>query len=103
MQRQNLIKIVAMERPNLLELIKQISESGDSGVKLESFHFKKGQLVNITGQVQSPDQLYKFQEALMSKSGVKDVKILNPSRDNKTKKLKFTMTFRYKNFTNKGT
>ncbi len=103
MQRHNLIRIVAMERPNLLELIKQISESGDSSIKLESFHFKKGQLVSITGQVQGPDQLYKFQEALMSKSGVKDVKILNPSRDSKTKKLKFTMTFHYRNFTNKGT
>jgi hypothetical protein len=103
MQRHNLIKIVAMERPNLLELLKHISESGDSSIKLESFHFKKGQLVSITGQVQDPDQLYKFQEALMSKSGVKDVKILNPSRDSKTKKLKFTMTFHYRNFTNKGT
>jgi hypothetical protein len=103
MQRQNLMRLVAMERPNLLELIKQISESGDRSIKLESFHFKKGQLVSITGQVDGPDQLYKFQEALMSKSGVKDVKILNPSRDSKTKKLKFTMTFRYKNFTNKGT
>jgi len=103
MQRHNLTRIVAMERPNLLELLKQISESGDSSIKLESFHFKKGQLVSITGQVQGPDQLYKFQEALMNKSGVKDVKILNPSRDSKTKKLKFTMTFHYRNFTNKGT
>jgi hypothetical protein len=103
MQRQNLIKVVATERPDLLGLLKQISESGSNDVKLESFHFKKGQLVSITGQVQSPDQLYKFQEALMSKSGVKDVKILNPSRDNKTKRLKFTMTFHYKNFTSKGT
>jgi hypothetical protein len=103
MQRQNLIKIVAMERPNLLELIKQISESGDGSIKLESFHFKKGQLVSITGQVQSPDQLYKFQESLMSRSGIKDVKIQNTSSDNKTKKVKFTMTFQYKNFTSKGT
>ncbi len=103
MQRQNLIKVVAGERPDLLELLRHISESGNNGIKLETFHFKKGQLVNITGQVQEPDQLYKFQEALMSKNGVKDVKIQNTSRDNKTKKLKFTMTFNYKNFTNKGT
>ncbi len=103
MQQQNLTRIVAMERPNLLELIKHISESGDSSIKLESIHFKKGQLVSITGQVQSPDQLYKFQESLMSKSGIKDVKIQNTSRDNKTKNVKFTMTFHYKNFTKKGT
>lgn len=103
MQRQKLIKAVALERPNLLELLNQVTESGDNGIKLGSFHFKKGQLVSISGQAQNPDQLYKFQEALLSKKGIKEVKIQSASTDSKSKKLKFTINFHYKNFTKKGT
>ena len=102
MQRQKLIKAVALERPNLLELLNQVTESGDSGIKLDSFHFKKGQLVSISGQAQNSDQLYKFQEALLSKNGIKEVKIQSTSTDSKSKKLKFTINFHYKNFTKKG-
>jgi len=102
MQRQKLIKTVASERPNLLELLKQVSESGDSGVKLDSFHFKKGQLVSIAGQTKTPDQIYRFQEALMDKKGIKQVKIQNTSTDSKSKQIKFNMTFHYKNFTQKA-
>jgi len=102
MQRQKLIKAVALERPNLLELLNQVTESGDSGIKLDSFHFKKGQLVSISGQAQNSDQLYKFQEALLSKNGIKEVKIQSTSTDSKSKKLKFTINFNYKNFTKKG-
>lgn len=103
MQRQKLIKTVALERPNLLELLNLVTESGDSGIKLESFHFKKGQLVSISGQTKSNDQIYKFQEALLGKKGVKEVKIQSTSMDSKSKKLKFTITFHYKNFTKKRT
>jgi len=103
MQRQKLIKTVASERPNLLELLKQVSESGDSGIKLDSFHFKKDQLVSIAGQTKTPDQIYRFQEALMDKKGIKQVKIQNTSTDSKSKQIKFNMTFHYKNFTQKGT
>jgi hypothetical protein len=103
MQRQKLIKTVASERPNLLELLKQVSESGDSGIKLDSFHFKKAQLVSIAGQTKTPDQIYRFQEALMDKKGIEQVKIQNTSTDSKSKEIKFNMTFHYKNFTQKGT
>jgi hypothetical protein len=103
MQRQKLIKTVALERPDLLELLNQITGSGDSGIKLDSFYFKKGQLVSIAGQAKSNDQIYEFQEALMSKNGIKDVKIQSTSRDNKSKQIKFNMTFHYKNFTKKVT
>ena len=99
MQRQKLIRAVALERPNLLELLKQVTESADRGIKLDGFHFRKGQLVSITGQAQSSDQLYKFQEALLSKNGIKDVNIQSASMDSRSKKLKFTITFHYKNFT----
>jgi hypothetical protein len=98
MQRQKLIKEVAQQRPDLLDLLGQVTVSGDSGIKLESFHFKKGQPVTITGQASTNEQLYKFEKSLQDRKNIKSVK-MNPSRDTKTKKVKFTITFHYKNFT----
>ncbi len=98
MQRQKLIKEVAQQRPDLLDLLGQVTVSGDSGIKLESFHFKKGQPVTITGQASTNEQYYKFEKSLQDRRNIKSVK-MNPSRDTKTKKIKFTITFHYKNFT----
>jgi hypothetical protein len=99
MQRQKLIKSVAQQRPDLLELLGQINASGDSKViKLESFHFKKGQPVTITGEASGNEQLYKFEKNLQDRKNINKV-TMNPSRDAKTKKIKFTITFHYRNFT----
>jgi hypothetical protein len=98
MQRQKLIKAVAQQRPDLLDLLGQVNVSGESGIKLESFHFKKGQLVTISGQASGNEQLYKFEKSLQDRQGIKNVKMTS-SPDSKTKKLKFTTTFHYKNFT----
>ncbi|MHC4543347.1 MAG: hypothetical protein ACYTDW_05540 [Planctomycetota bacterium] len=98
-QRQKLIKSVASQRPDLLELLNQINDGDSKGILLDKLDFKKGRLVSISGQTKDAEQMYKFQRSLLTKKGVTNVKILNPSRDNKTKKLKFTMTFHYKNFT----
>jgi len=98
MQRQKLIKSVAQQRPDVLELLAQINASGESGIKLESFHFKKGQPVTITGEASGNEQLYKFEKNLQDRKNIKSVK-MNPSRDTKTKKIKFSITFHYKNFT----
>ncbi len=100
-ERQKLMKIVAQQRPDLLELLNQVSAGGVEGIMLDSLHFKKGQPVNITGQAQSSDQLYKFQENLLSHKDIKEVRIQNASKDNKNGKIKFTITFHYKNFTRK--
>ena len=97
-ERQQLIKTIAQERPDLLDLLGQVSVSGDGGIKLESFHFKKGQPVSIGGQAPSNEQLYSFEKSLQDRWNITDVK-MNSSPDAKTKKLKFTMTFHYKNFT----
>jgi len=103
MQRQKLIKTIALERPDLLDLLSIVNESGSIGIKLDSFHFKKGQLVSISGEAQNSDQLYKFQEALQGKTGVKGAEIQSSSLDSKSRKFKFTITFHYKNFTQKST
>jgi hypothetical protein len=102
-QRQMLIKAVARQRPDLLELLSEISGGDENkGILLDSFNFKRGQSVTIRGQAPGNDQLYKFQENLLTKKGVKEAKILSAAPDSKTKKIKFTMTFHYKTYTKKS-
>ena len=100
-QRQKLIKSVASQRPNLLELLNQINTSDSKGIMLDKLEFKKGQPVSISGQTKDAEQMYKFQKSLLTTKGITEVKIQNADRDSKTKKLKFTITFHYKNFTKK--
>lgn len=102
-QRQKLIKYVASERPDLLQLLNQINEGGGREILLDKVDFKKGRPISITGQVQRANQVYDFQENLLTKKGITDVKIQSTTQDNKTKKLKFTITFHYKNFTKRRT
>lgn len=103
MQRQKLIKTVARERPDLLQLLNEINTQDSGGIMLDSFDFKKGRPVTISGQAPGTDQLYKFQAALLDKKGITRVVIQNTAKDSKTKKLKFTMTFHYKSFTRNRT
>jgi hypothetical protein len=105
MQRQQLIKTVAQERPDLLDLINQVVESGDKGIKLESLYFKKGQRVTINGQAPSNEQLYRFEKSLQDRTSIKDVKMTS-TRDTRSstgntggRGLRFTITFHYRNFT----
>ncbi|MHC4462985.1 MAG: hypothetical protein ACYS30_16380 [Planctomycetota bacterium] len=98
MQRQKLIKTVARERPDLLQLLNEINTLDSGGIMLDSFDFKKARPVTISGQAPGTDQLYKFQAALLSKNGITKVIIQNTSTDAKSKKLKFTITFHYKSF-----
>lgn len=79
-ERQRLMKMVARERPDILALMNVVNECGEKGVMLNSIHFKKGQKVTVTGQVQSSDQLYKFQENLDKNKDITDVKIPNTGR-----------------------
>ena len=102
-QRQKLIKTVAQQRPDILQLWNRINADTDKGILLDSFDFQKGRPVTIKGQVKSTEQLYKFQENLLSKKGIKEVKIQNASKDAKTGKFKFTITFHYRNLTKKRT
>jgi hypothetical protein len=98
-QRQKLIKSVASERPDLLQLLYQINEGGSQGILLDKLDFKKGRLASISGQAQRAEQVYEFQENLLTEKGITNVKIQSTTPDNKTKKLKFTMTFHYWKFT----
>ena len=100
-QRQVLLKTVARHRPDILQLLADLSTGQNDGIALDSLYFKKGQAVTIAGQAGNMDQMYKFQDGLRGQKGIADVEIPNATRDPKTKKIKFTMTFHYKNYTKK--
>lgn len=79
-QRQRLIKMVARERPDMLALLKLVNDCGEKGVVLDSVFFKKDQKVSVMGQVQSNEQLYKFQENLDKHKDVTSVDITNSAQ-----------------------
>ena len=94
---------VARYRPDILALLKEINTGAtEGGIVLDSLHFKRGQTVQIIGQADQPEQLYAFEQALPKKEGIRGVRIDKSVPDNQTKKVKFTVTFQYKDFTQKG-
>lgn len=101
-QRQTLLKTVARHRPDMLGLLTELSAGENSGVVLDDFHFKKGQLAVVAGQADNMEQMWKYQASLLSQKNIKKVDISNAAQDSKTKKIKFTMVFHYKSFTRKG-
>lgn len=101
-KRHQLIRAIARERPDMLELLKIVDESGDRGIKLTALNFKKGQPVSITGEVSSNDQLSRYEKKLQETKGIDNVNY-TANVNTKSKKITFTMTFQYKNFGKKST
>ena len=99
-ERQQLIKAVARERPDMLDLLKIVSESGDRGITLDSLHFKKNQLITISGEAGNNEQLRNFEKSLEEKKSIEEVSC-TPTANSKSRKISFKMTFHYKNFTKK--
>jgi hypothetical protein len=102
-EKQKLTEIIAGLRPDVLELLSVLNSVNVNGIVMDGFDFKKGQPVKITGTVSGADQLYQFQERLSEKKDIKDVKIQSAPEDEKTKRLKFTITFVYKDWAVKKT
>jgi hypothetical protein len=69
---------------------------------VDAFHFRKGQAVTVTGQADNAEQMWVFQANLLGRKGIDDVTITNTSSDARTRKIRFTMVFHYRNFTKKG-
>jgi hypothetical protein len=101
-KRQQLIRTIARERPDLLDLLKLVNESGEKGIKLTGLNFKKGQPVSITGQASSNDQLSRYEKNLQKAKGIEKVNY-TANTNAKSKKITFTITFQYKNFSKKTT
>jgi len=101
-KRQQLIKTVAHERPDLLDILKLVNESGGRGITLTNLYFKKGQPVSISGEAASNDQLSRFEKNLQNNKGIEKVNY-TANMNAKSRRITFTMTFNYKNFTKKAT
>jgi hypothetical protein len=101
-QRQALLQTVARHRPDVLQLLLDVNAGQNDGILLDSIHFKKGQAVTITGQADNMEQMWKYEANLSGQKGITDVAITNAPVDTKTHKIKFTMTFLYRNFSKKG-
>jgi len=98
LEEQNIIKSIAAQRPDLLNLFTVINTCGPEGIMLDHFNFKKGRAVIMGGQAKSQEQIYKFQENLKNQDGISTVRIPNKAFDEKNKHLTFTIIFDYKNF-----
>ena len=57
----------------------------------------------IKGVVGNSEQLYKYQEILLSRHGISNARIQSTSKAKENGKLNFTITFDYKRFTEKST
>ncbi|MHC4759335.1 MAG: hypothetical protein ACYTE8_11825, partial [Planctomycetota bacterium] len=99
-QRQDLIKEIARQRPDLLNVLNEIGSGERGRIMLDSFHYTKGQPIRITGQAEKQEELFKFQKSLQEKKGFGEV-VIAMSPDEKGKKTNFTITFHYRNFTAK--
>jgi hypothetical protein len=93
-EQQNLRKIVAAERCDVIGLLTKINECCDGGIMYDSFSYRrKDAKVSISGTAGSWDQLYKLEKALKSQRGIANVKIPNPSSSKD--KVNYTITFNY--------
>jgi hypothetical protein len=100
-ERQTLLKTVARHRPDLLGLLTEINAGENNGIVLDTLHFKKGQTITLVGRAGNMEQMWTFQKDLLTRKGIKNVTISNNAQDPKTKKIKFTMVFHYRNLTKK--
>lgn len=103
LEKNRLMQAVARQRPDMLELLKAVNESGGRGITLNTILFKKGQPVSLTGQANSNDDLSRFEKSLQQNKSIGEVNPPTATTDSKTKRITFTMTFHYKNFTKKTT
>ncbi len=97
-ERVQMLKRVARLRPDLLELIDEINESGPRGMRLDALTYKRGQVVTVQGEASNADQIYQFQKSLLEKNMFKNVKIQSTAPQQKGNKVKFTVGLEYRGF-----
>ncbi|MHC4507882.1 MAG: hypothetical protein ACYTAO_02850 [Planctomycetota bacterium] len=103
LEKNRLIQAVARQRPDMLEILKLVNESGGRGITLNNIFFKRGQPVSVSGQARSNDDLSRFEKSLQASKGIGEVNPPTANMDSKSKKITFTITFHYKGFTKKTT
>jgi hypothetical protein len=96
-------KLVARQRANLLELIDVVTSKEHKGVVIDTFVYKRGQPLKIAGRADKSEPWYDYDKAMTNLNGVTQPRRDNPVPDEKTKKVKFGMSFHYKTYTQKLT
>jgi len=93
--------VIAQQRIDIPDLIEKINQSVPEGVTVHSLVVRQFQRIAIGAACKEPKMMYGFTEALGKCKGVEAVRLSNQSFDDKKKQTTFTLTFDYKNFTDK--
>ena len=99
LDKQAYREMVARARPDFLDMADRIQKC-QGGVLLNTLEFEKGKPVKITATAGSYDAAYQFQKELESqnKNVITKARILEPRLDQQGKKVSFSLTFDYRNF-----
>jgi hypothetical protein len=89
---------VAQARPDLLELLDLLRQVQPEGLLLDQFTFERGKPVELRGIADSYEQAYEFQKKLQQSSEVRQIQLLEPTFDEKTRKINFRIRFAYRTF-----
>lgn len=98
LERQDYRRQIAKVRPDLLELLTMLQETQPAGVFFDSLVFELGKPVEVKGQADSYEKVYELHKNLSGKSGISQPRLIEPSMDEKTRKVKFAVQFGYRHF-----
>lgn len=89
---------VAQSRPDLLDLLNLILQAKPEQILLDKFTFEMGRSAEIQAHADSYERVNEFQKKLQDRKTIQHVKQIDPTFDEKSKKIKFTIRFTYRNF-----
>jgi hypothetical protein len=99
LDEQSYRETIARARPDLIDLFTRIQKC-QKNILLDTLEFEKGKPVKLTATAQSYDAAFEFQKELeaQNKNVIKSAQLLEPRKDAKGEKVRFTLTFQYLNF-----
>lgn len=102
-ESHRVMKEIAGYRLDPVKLIADINSVQVKGILLSGLDVRRGKQIKVSGYANNNDVLYKFEDGLMAMkdSGISNAKIQSSSEDKKSKKIKFDITFDYKEFSDK--
>jgi len=98
LQMMEFRKQVAAARPDIIELLEILRQSQPEGLILDQFLFERGKPVELRGTAGSYEQAYEFLKNLQKRNELRQAQLLEPTLDEKTKKVTFRIRFLYRNF-----
>jgi hypothetical protein len=98
---RNLREAIRASRRDPLDIMALLKIEGAESIQLDSFHYKKGRPVRISGHTKKKEDVYKYVELLQEQKGIDDVIQDSTVHDEKKKRFSFSITFHYKHWTRK--